>query len=155
MSIESILLVAFLLFPLLERLTQFLRRRAAHASGDSAAAGPRPQPVPTQRAPAVADAGPVASGPVGLPTRLPSPVVSPLPRAPRHPAIERLTTSERVRAWRQSHADEATPAAGEHAQPRARRSAFHVSRRADLRRAVILTAILDRCKALENEARPR
>jgi len=46
MSIESILLVAFLVFPLLERLTRHLRERAARAPADPAAGVPAPVLVP-------------------------------------------------------------------------------------------------------------
>lgn len=152
MSIESILLAAFLLFPLLERLTRHLRERAAQAQADPAAATPRRPPVPTRRPlpDGAADEG-TAAGQTGQPASVPPVVVVAPPLPPRHPAAERLIASERVRAARLTKADVGAPPSALRTSPRPRVGLSLLGGRADLRRAVALMTVLGPCKALENE----
>jgi hypothetical protein len=149
MSFESVLLLLFLVFPLLERLIRFLRARAGQASAEPVpATQERPAPVRRPTAPEVLAEPAQMPGEAMRPIPVPPPVPPPVPLPPRHPAAERLRAADRVRAGRTSPASEA-------ALPRVRRAS---TRRdlllrggtADLRRAVMLMTILGPCKALES-----
>jgi hypothetical protein len=150
MSIESILLLAFVLFPLLERLIRHLQGRAAQAPADPAAA-PQP-PGPTRRPPpGVPAEASTASGQSGRPAGAPAPVLVPPPLPARHPAVVRLSAGERVRAARMNQAEPVMPSSVARTRARARpRLSLHDGR-ADLRRAVVLMTVLGPCQALENE----
>lgn len=150
MTVESILLVAFLVFPLLARLARFLRGRAEAATADPAAAAPRRPPPPVEVS--VADAMTPGAGQTRVPARMPPPVVMPA-SAPRHPAVDRPSASQRIRASRLIQGD-AAPAVAIVARPRTRSSALRISGSADLQRAVVLMAILGPCKAVENQPGP-
>jgi len=149
MSIESILLAVFLLFPLLERLSRHLRERAAQGPDDPAAATPPQRPVRTRRPGPGADES-AAPGQTDLPSTVPA-VLIPPPLPPRHPAAERLSASDRVRAARLLQTDVVAPPSTPRTRPRARMGMTRLGGRADWRRAVVLTAVLGPCKALENE----
>jgi hypothetical protein len=124
MSIESLVLVVFLLvLPLLERLVRALRERTGQTQQALPAGLPHPEPAP-------------AAAP------LPAPV--PPPPRPRHPQ------AERVRASRVIQQAAAAPMRARQATP-ARRHPLSLSNRAELRRAVVLMAILGPCKAVEGE----
>ena len=151
MSIESILLAAFLLFPLLERLIRHLRERAAQAPSDPAAGAPPQRPLPTRPLPAVAADESTTSGQTGHPAGAPAPVLLPPPLPPRHPAVERLSAGERVRAPRMIQSEAVTPSSVARTRPRARPGLLLHHGGADLRRAVVLMTVLGPCKALENE----
>jgi hypothetical protein len=130
MSVESLLLIAFLIvLPLLERLARVLRARASQRP-DEPAVGPPHQP----------------------PASIPSPVLTPPELPPRHPAVERLSAGERVLLGRMSQP--ATPAVLVRAGnlPSRVRHVFSLSQSADLRRAMMLVVILGPCKALEDGA---
>ena len=152
MSFESILLVLFLVFPLLERLIRFLRARAGQRSAE-------PGPVSQERrAPARRPTAPEARADrdevpadavrrATVPPSVPAPVLLP----PRHPAVERLRAADRVAAGRTAPASEAAPVLVRRASSAARRELLLHGGKADLRRAVVLTTILGPCKALESE----
>jgi len=152
MSIESILLAAFLLFPLLQRLTRHLRGWGAQVPPDPVAGAPRQGPVPTRRPrPGVAADEATASGQTGRSAGALAPVFVPPPLPPRHPAVDRLSAGERVRAARIIQSEAVTPSLVARTRPRARpRLSLHDGR-ADLRRAVVLMTVLGPCQALANE----
>lgn len=151
MSIESLLLVAFLIvFPLLERLSRYLRARSEQAPADPAAGVPRQRPTRRPLPGVTADPS-TAPGQVGLPARTPAPVLSPPPLPPRHPAVERLSAGERVRAARMIQSEAVTPPSVARTRRWARPGLSLLDGRADLRRAVVLMTVLAPCKALENE----
>lgn len=130
MSLDSLLLVAFLIvLPLLERLVRVLRARAQPRTEKPAVSPPHRERTAS----------------------IPSPVSMPPVLPPRHPAAERLSAGERVRARRRSEqATAVLPAGGGSVGSRARHVLSH-TKPADLRRAMMLVAILGPCKALEGE----
>lgn len=152
MSIESILLAAFLLLPLLERLIRHLRERAAPARADTEGV-PRHRPArprpPKSGVPAEESA---ASAQPDRPAGTPTPVVVPaVTIAVRHPAVERLSASDRVRAARLRQADVVALPSTARPRPLAGKAMTRFGDRADLRRAVVLMTVLGPCKALEND----
>ncbi len=156
MSIESLLLVAFLIvIPLLERLIRVLRAGTREAPADLArvpapqrsASMSRPLPLPEEplnafEQPEVAD--------LRIKIALPTPAPLPAP-AQRHPEAERITSSARARARRWSHDLPAAPAlVGPAADGRGYDTSLSgIS--AELRRAIVLMTILGPCKALDDE----
>ncbi|MBP7778853.1 MAG: hypothetical protein KA371_17185 [Acidobacteria bacterium] len=156
MSIESLVIVALLIvFPLLERLSRYLRARAAQIPAAPVGASPRQHPPALPRLPKPereADA-PGATGSAVSPVSAPPPVLAPPALPPRHPAAERLTAAERLRAGRVIQAGQAAREPGRGASARAPYAVALRSGRADLRRAVVLMAVLGPCKALEAESR--
>ena len=127
MSVESILLLAFLIvIPLLERLVRALRARAQRAEE----LAPKPPQTP--------------------PPVIPLPAVTPPPLTERHPAAERLSSADHVRA-RKIRQDPATRPMRDGSLPSRGRRVIPLAKPADLRRAIMLMAILGPCKALEGE----
>jgi hypothetical protein len=128
MSVDSLILVAFLIvLPLLERLVRVLRARTS-----------QPAEKPTVRPPLPRPAGipPSAATPPALP--------------PPHPAAEQRSAGERIGESRiRQHVGAAVPMglANRPSHPRHTGSL----KSADLRRAMMLIAILGKCKALEGE----
>ena len=94
----------------------------------------------------------MASDQPGRPASVPGPVVvPPLPVSLRHPAVERLSASDRVRAARLLQTDVVALPSTARTRPLARKAMTRLGDRADLRRAVVLMTVLGPCKALENE----
>jgi hypothetical protein len=147
MSFESVLLLLFLVVPLLERLIRFLRARAGEASAEPVpGTQERRAPLPRPTAPEV------LAAPTGIPAepgrQAPPPIPGPV-LPPRHPATERVSASDRVRAGRMSPAPAAALPRGRRASTAARRELLLRGGKDDLRRAVVLMTILGPCKALE------
>ena len=163
MSIESLLIVALLLFPLLGRLIRYAREGAAGAAGTPAApvgasgqgapALPR-LPTPDAATTTIAERAAERAGATGLavPPAAPPPVVAPPALPPRHRAAARLTAGERVLAGRTMQAEQAARELGRAVSSGPRHAVLPRRAPADLRRAVVLMTILGPCQALENEA---
>ena len=132
MSAESLLLVALLIvLPLLERLVRVLRARRPQRPEEPAVSPPHQPPAGIR-------------SPVLMPPTLPP---------PRHRAAERLSAGERIRVSRmRQQAAAAVPMGGGNPPSRARH-VFALGNAADLRRAMMLVAILGPCKALEGARR--
>ncbi len=154
MSIESLLLIGFLIvIPLLERLVGVLRARSkgAQEQHSSNPVPPPPPPSPSRRPlPAVA-AG--TSSPMKSVSDRVQPAPPPPLLAPKHPAPERLTSRDRARARRENPLGPVAPVSiGRSAQQRPRGFALgRISEAADLRRGIVLMAILGPCRALRSE----
>ena len=154
MSIESLLLIGFLIvIPLLERLVRVLRARSsgAQVQHPSNPAPTSPPPSPSRRPLPAAAAG--TSSQMERAADRVQPTPPPPLLAPRHPAPERLTSRDRARARRENPFGPVAPVSvGRSAQQRPRGFALgRISGAADLRRGIVLMAILGPCRALRSE----
>jgi hypothetical protein len=153
MSIESLLLVAFLIvIPLLERVVRILRSRNLPRPADRAHVPAPPRPaVPRPPVPQLAPDAFGASAPANLPRNITPPTpASPPPLQERKPAAERrFTSSDRARVLREGLGRPTVPVLAARASHVDRHSLSRRNVSADLRRAVVLMAILGRCKALD------
>ena len=154
MSIESLLLVAFLVvIPLLERLVRVLRSRNLPRPADLAHLPAPPRPAPPR--PPVPEIAPDALGASESAELLghtapPTPASPPL-LAARSPATERFTSRERTRARRGSEALPAAPVFVAPAPQSRRHSTSRLGITADLRRSIVMMSILGPCKALDHD----
>ena len=154
MSVEQLLFFLLLIaIPLLERL---IRARRARTGGSPGERGPATAQgtVSRPRLPlSVPDAGGTASD--GRRTELPlpgSPLPPALPQAVRHAAPEQLRASEREPRMRRErkHGPAASLRTGHSERPLRPGTALRrVIAGGDLRRAIVLIAILGPCRALE------
>lgn len=126
MSVESLLVVAFLIvLSLLQWFARVLRTGRPERSDRPAVSPPH-----RQRA------------------SVPTPAV-PQPALPaRHPPAERLGAGERIRVSRLGQPGAPAVPMGEGDRPSRARRVFALGNAADLRRAMMLVAILGPCKAL-------
>ena len=154
MSVEQLLfLLVLIAFPLLERLIRAMRARTGGSPakrGPDVARGTVSRPRPALSVP---EAGGTASQ--GRRTELPLPG-SPLPPAPpqdiRHATPEQLRLSEREPPARRQrkHGPTASLRPGPSERPiRPDMSRRRVIASEDLRRAIVLTAILGPCRAVQ------
>lgn len=150
MSFESILLVLFLVFPLIQRLIRFLRVRAGQATAEPVPGTPGPSPPRRRPTAPEARAEPTAAPrEAARPATAPPPSPVLVPPLPRHQAAQRVSAADRVRAGRKSPASEAAPPRVRRDRGGARRELLLRGGKADLRRAVLLMTILGPCKALD------
>jgi hypothetical protein len=149
MSIEQLLFFLLLVaIPLLERLVRAMRARTGGSSDDHLPV-PDPGTVSRPRSPvSVPDAGTTASGKRGPELPLPaSPLPPALPQAIPHVAPEHLRASGREPRVRvPTHLPATSRRTGQPERPLARRGVVAAG---DLRRAIVLIAILGPCRALE------
>ncbi|MCA1584514.1 MAG: hypothetical protein LC791_06980 [Acidobacteria bacterium] len=149
MSIEQLLFFLLLVaIPLLERLIRALRARTAGLPGERTPA-PAEATVLRPRSPvSVPDAGGAASEGRGTELLSASPLPLALPQAVAHATPEQLHASEREPGVRRErkHGPPTSLRAGHSDRPIALR---RVIAGADLRRAIVLIAILAPCRALE------
>lgn len=147
MSLEQLLLLAFLIvIPLLERLIRLLRARTRGSPEDQSNT-PVPQRPPRPPAPEEAGDADGESGYADLPVDIELPAPAPPPLAPPRAPAERLTSGERARARRLSQAGPAAPVG--HPPQRVHGTALRrMSAVGDLRRAIVLMTILGPCRAL-------
>ena len=154
MSIESLLLVAFLIvIPLLERLVRVLRSRNLPRPADLAHVPPPPPPTPPR--PPVPEIAPDAFG-ASEPAEVHGHTVPPTPASPpplaaRSPAAERFSSRERTRARRGSEALPAAPVFVAPAPQSRRHGTSRLGITAELRRSIVLMSILGPCKALDHD----
>jgi hypothetical protein len=134
MSMDSVVLVVILIaLALVERLVRALRVRT---------------PTPAE----AAAARPTHQEPAGTPSPVSTP---PLVPGPRYPTPGRLGAGERIRAQRTvQRAVVATPMRRDSLPPPVRGAGLP-STRLELRRAMMLLAILGPCKGLAGDANPR
>jgi hypothetical protein len=153
MSIEQLLLFLLLVaIPLLQRLIRGIRARTGGSPwerGPAAAEGVVTRPRPALSVP---DRGGTASE--GRRTELPlpdSPLLPVLPHAARHAAPEQLRASERAPGLRRERQRGPAAVRAAHLQPPTRPGTAlqRVIAGGDLRRAIVLIAILGPCRALE------
>jgi hypothetical protein len=149
MSIEQLLFLLLLVaIPLLERLVRAMRARTG-GSPDDHLPVPDSGTVSRPRPPvSVPDAGTTASGRRGPELPLPaSPLPPALPRGISHAAPEHLRASEREPRVRvPTHVPATSRRTGQSERLLARRRVIAAE---DLRRAIVLIAILGPCRALE------
>jgi len=153
MSIESLLLIGFLIvIPLLERLVRALRARSNGAQEQHPSHPVPPPPPPSLSRPRPAGAAGTSSQMKSASDRV-QPALAPPLLAPRHPAPERLTSRDRARARRENPLGPVAPVSvGRSAQQRPRGFALgRISGAADLRLGIVLMTILGPCRALRSE----
>lgn len=149
MSIEQLLFFLLILaIPLLERLIQTMRSRTGNPPGDQhSAPDPGTDPVPQPEIPVPnTDTSAARMGEPEMPLPV-SPVPPALPQAIPHAVRQPLRGSEREPRERLATPVPATSRRTGHSEPSLVRR--HVIVAGDLRRAVMLMAILGPCRALD------
>jgi hypothetical protein len=150
MSIEQLLFFAILVaMPLLERLIRVMRARTGGSSGDRTPAPAGETGSPPRPPMSLPDAGATASPPRGTELPLPaSPLPPTLPQPIPHLAAGDLRASAREPRVRRE--PRPVPSAGLRAGRAERPPALRpVIGAGDLRRAIVLMAVLGPCRALE------